>query len=87
MKKLKLSLIAILITIAVMPQAALFSMEQEPHIEYISQNSRRFNGRLQYRYSFDTYHDDGTVTNEEIWINVPSQQTPATQTGIPNYSL
>ncbi|MBI2774694.1 hypothetical protein HYX58_01670 [Candidatus Dependentiae bacterium] len=76
MHKLNVSLFAVLLTLSLMPQPTLFSMEQTPHIQYVTETSRRVNGQLENLYSFDTYHDDGTVTNEQIWVPAPSQTLP-----------
>ncbi|HEX2977846.1 MAG TPA: hypothetical protein VHO47_01865 [Candidatus Babeliales bacterium] len=75
MKNIHVSLFALLM-LSLLPQSTLFSMEQTPHIEYVTETSRRVNGQLQILHFIDTYHDDGTVTNEAIWIPAPSQTMP-----------
>lgn len=85
MKKLNLSLFAILITISLMPQLALFSMEQPTtqSIVYLNANRRIVNGQPQRRYELVGYNDDGTKTVEVFWVNETSQQTPAWRQGYP----
>ncbi|MBI2774696.1 hypothetical protein HYX58_01680 [Candidatus Dependentiae bacterium] len=78
MMKLHLSLLAILITLSLMTQSALFSMEQSTNqsIVYHNANLRTVNGRLQMRVPSPTLLEDGTTTIEYQWVNATRIPAP-----------